>query len=954
MSYVMAFTLTIGVTLCAMSSADEVTRDKSWLIGDESLKVTLTQDSEGKISESVTSHGTALAYLGAPCALKPKDADWQILEKAENVGAGSLETGSMHSGITLHGSLSTLNWRVTYEHIGPGMVTKELILEPVGELFLEHVAMATFTIDTPPEIASTSLQDMAVFCRNGANGIFLSLDFPYSRISTEGDLTRVTYPPFVALEQGQKHACHTLTMGATQLTGEIRYGRDTGEVDAIDSYIQNRYPQRFDRPMYVTSCINNRYTMPEGGMVWYTYKDHPTLSFNQELMKREIELMPEIGIEYYHFFPGVFDWVGNDPDREVIREIVAHAEKHGVRVGDYSGTTAVFCPHYNEYGNTLDRPDWLMRDPDGNPGAYCYGSPEFASHYTETVVSAAREFGFQFHCLDFLAITPCYADHGHPKGMDGVYHQVAGLVTFLEALAEVHPEMMSWSNSGNWIEFLPKLVWANPNVYVTDPYIATHWQGLNMTRLLDDARREQMVELHYTRFIPYRNFTNCQYFFSQNSVVPDIRNYQYGALSNFAVTPNISLAEIRPWMDRLSPGEQEEVKAFYKHWTQFFIKHFDLWKKTHHVGSDPAPGSVEIYGHADGNHGFAFIVNPNYWSETVEIPLDGRLGFDGHGKCEVREIYPGDYYLLTDAGPQPSFGETFHIEAPAQQVRILEVTSAPALVQLPRVYGIPGNLEEADNGYVLHTSGPQGETRRFEVRLPEGSAPITGAKVRLDIPKQAKRLFAETPLNILEKKGTSTLLEVTYRRSKAPAELRNWRLLAGDDMTLPENPRLGFETGGTQVFPIFGEDRGPLSNFLGAYVENAFSEDQETWIELLTDVDSPQITAESKGGIKAADETNTSYGNGTSWWLSTDLHLPFMYTIGAEPAFYEHTLLVLPMRDPARVKSMEAWVNGVPLNVQRYAFPRNRALSTYWADLVGSGAHGGDNRLVVYVEFLAE
>ena len=44
-------------------------------------------------------------------------------------------------------------------------------------------------------------------------------------------------------------------------------------------------------------------------------------------------------------------------------------------------------------------------------------------------------------------------------------------------------------------------------------------------------------------------------------------------------------------------------------------------------------------------------------------------------------------------------------------------------------------------------------------------------------------------------------------------------------------------------------------------------------------------------------------------------------------------------------------MNGVPLNVQRYAYPRNRSLSTWWATLVGTGAHGGENRLVVHVEF---
>ena len=88
--------------------------------------------------------------------------------------------------------------------------------------------------------------------------------------------------------------------------------------------------------------------------------------------------------------------------------------------------------------------------------------------------------------------------------------------------------------------------------------------------------------------------------------------------------------------------------------------------------------------------------------------------------------------------------------------------------------------------------------------------------------------------------------------------------------------------------------------------------------------------------------------------MQTEFHLPFMYTIGAEPAFDEHTILVFPMVDPSRVQELRAWVNGAPLEVRRYAYPRNRALGTYWADLVGSSAHGGDNTLVVHVALRPE
>jgi hypothetical protein len=75
-----------------------------------------------------------------------------------------------------------------------------------------------------------------------------------------------------------------------------------------------------------------------------------------------------------------------------------------------------------------------------------------------------------------------------------------------------------------------------------------------------------------------------------------------------------------------------------------------------------------------------------------------------------------------------------------------------------------------------------------------------------------------------------------------------------------------------------------------------------------------------------------------------------MYTIGAEPAFDEHTLLVLPFVRQSRVRVVAAWINGVPLDVRKYQYPRNRALSCFYADLVGSAAVGGENRLVIHFE----
>jgi hypothetical protein len=873
------------------------------------------------------------------------------------------------------GDATGLSWTLKYEVTGPGRITKTLSLTPKGDGVLRRVLLWNGRSDKEPLVARTKIQDIAAFYRHNGHGLFVSLDFPYSRIGFEKGLTKVSYPPYDEVKSGQTYTCHSLTMGAVQLVGAERYGYDLGEVAAMDAYIQERYQPRFERPMFTTGCINNRYTQVRGDVVYYTMKDNPTLGFHLNLLRRELALMPKLGMEYCQVFPGVFDWVADDPSPETVKEMMDYARSLGVRMGDYSASNSLFVAHYNEYRNRLDRPDWTMKDKDGksSQSTFCFGVPGFVQYYIDTVVPNCKKYGFEIHCLDGLRLSPCYAtNHGHPVGPDSFYQQVRGLVRLLEAIDSVSPQMMTWSNSGSWKELLPKLAWSNHNLYLTDPFIVTPWQGLNMTRLLDDARREQMVSLHYTHFLPYRFYTNCQYFFCQNSIVPDVRNFEYGALSSIAVTPNLCLAEVRPWLDGLTAENQDRVIAFYKRWTDFLKEHYELWKKTYHAGENPGVGAVEIYSHAAGNRGFVFIVNPQYWGRTVEVQLDSSMGFTATGRCEIRELYPVERLRLTAQGPFVALGTKLAIHVPAQQVLVLEVRPTPEKVESPRVYGLPGSIEPNRDGYQIKTQGPQGHSERFAVLLPPSSPGVVAVEVRPDVPKQPKRLWAPTPLKLLAANEQGALLEVTFRRKPAPTDLRQWQVRPGN---LAEGVaaqwNANFAGIKTLEFPIFVDVQqsdlelplcdkladqlglGPLANFCGAYIENAFSEIQETWIDLKTGAAHlPQgrlVTAEALPTRLALDPLAKDSSKG--WWLQTSFYLPFINSGGAEPAFDEHPRLVLPLLRHKQVKETKAWINGIPLLVERYAYPRNRRLACHYADLVGSEARGEqDNTLVIHLQ----
>ena len=937
-------------------------------VGDDRLRVVLSID-QGTLQEAeYLVFGRAMPGLsGVPWAVRIDGELHGLTACRPSVGAAGERV--------FEGAGPKFTWRVRYALSGPGRVTRQLIIRALSDCELEEVEAWRSTQTAPPVVPRTSLQDIAAIYRGEHAGLFVSLDFPYSRIETSGDSTRITYPPRLRLHTGERYEAHSVTYGAIQPTGRMRYGHDEGEVAALDAYVQQRFAPRFERPMMVSCSIVNRYTQPRGGVIWASMKDHPTLRDNTDLLERELALMPRLGVEHYQVFPGVFDWGPNDPAPEQVDRLMEVARAHGVRMGDYSGSSSVFCPHYNEYANHLDRSDWLIVNAEGKAvGPFCFGCTAFVEYYIGVVVPNCKRFGFEMHCLDFLNLQPCHAKgHGHPAGRDSVYHAVRGLVRLLEAINDVSPQMMTWSNSGNWSELLPKIAWSNPNLYLTDPFIATPWQGLNMTRLLDDARREQMVGLHWSHFIPYRFLSNCQYFFSQNSVVPDIRHFEYGALSTLAVTPNLCLGEIRPWLDRLSETDRSRAIAFYACWTQFVRDHFDLWKTTFQAGENPGPGAVEIYAHAAGDRGFVFLVNPQYWSRTVEVPLNEALGFTSRGRCEIAELYPSERLHLTPEGPFASLGGKLRMLVPAQQVVVLEVRPAPATIESPRLYGVAGCVEPTADGYVLKAVGPQGRAQRCAIVLPPGSRAIGSAEVREDVPKLAKRLQSPTPLRFWPSEGGGAVLDIRFRGVAAPDELRDWTVLPGSlDEGRAGGWFKGLAGGESMRFPLFADvvdervvmpwtaeqpgraPLGPLAGFCGGYIENAFAETQETWIALGTAGSSgaatsaPAVEAPT-AGLRPLPGAATDARTG--WWLQTRFALPFMYTIGAEPFFDEHTILVLPMLEPQKVRQITAWINSSPLEVRRYAYPRNRGLGCYYADLVGSGAVGGENTLIVQVTY---
>lgn len=116
-------------------------------------------------------------------------------------------------------------------------VTLSLSVKSETAAFLESVAWfaGEWRGADERQVHSTELLDNALFLRKGGVSFFLSLDFPYGKISDRG----IFYPAQEKLLPGVGHACHDLTVGACALSG-IKVGESEVIFTGVSSFGDER------------------------------------------------------------------------------------------------------------------------------------------------------------------------------------------------------------------------------------------------------------------------------------------------------------------------------------------------------------------------------------------------------------------------------------------------------------------------------------------------------------------------------------------------------------------------------------------------------------------------------------------------------------------------------------------------------------------------------------------
>lgn len=851
-----------------------------------------------------------------------KKLDWsqpELIAVQVKVGKNSIELAAAGQRVVFKGELFKLNadqqLLTDWKMINGEVTTFSLNVEAKESTLLKQLSWFSGQWEPGLEktVQSTKLMDNVIFLRKNGISFFLSLDFPYSKIDTEG----IHYPPNIRLPAGGRYSAHSLSIGACRLSGEKVGSFDRAEIEAVSAYVEKRFKPRFDRPMVLSSGITNQMTDVREGRIFYSMYDNPTVALSPDLVEADLRLNAELGIEYYQAFEGVFDWPDGPETGQSMLRLQNIARSIGVRMGDYGVPQGLYCPHYNYTHRKLDKPEWMIKGKAGNiEGPECMGVKAYMNILKDSLLAHNKQYALQLICLDFLNIRPCYAtDHGHPIG--DAYQQILALVELLESLNAIDAEFMVWSNSGNWIDLMPKLFWYNPNVYLTDPHVRHYSSHLNVLKLLGDGRREQMVSVHESHFVPYRAFTNYEYYLSPDSRLADSKIFEYSFLQGLAVTPNIGLGEIRSFLDRIPAKEAKKNKAFIQHWLSFIKNNYQVWKYTSRLGDLPGVGAAEVYGHINKDKGFVCLVNQNAFPVSKTLKMDGSIGLTGMAGFLLDEIYPGKGPIAEQPIPYARTGDAITFTMAPYTVRIIEVKSREKLDE-PGFYGInPKQVERTDNGYKATISIPQGVKRNIGIVLPvtekisEISAKHPGIVPMYTFPVSAK---------VTQQIGHLAYIEVTGPREAAPRDLNHWRVNSDTAWTtLPG---------------------GDYKGFLGAIVHNAFSEDYDIVLDIQTvkndkpadKVLMPRQNSEVNKRVPLPGSGIVSY--------TTQFVLPFIEQYGRERNVNEDPLIELVFDQPNEIQKITAAINNKAVSVQQYRNPINGAFFTYYIPLNKNAAPG--------------
>lgn len=767
-------------------------------------------------------------------------------------------------------------------------------------------------------VAKTNLTGIGAFLRTKDISFFLSLDFPYSKIESDDMRVTIGCDPKDNVEKQTQYSAHTLTVGAARLQGEKIGDYYSDEIEAFSEYVVSRMPKNFrgERPIFTSTCITNRMTDARDGRIFYSMYDNPTLTLDIETLKDEVRLCAELGIEYYQVFEDYFNWEEDGSTERNLQQLISLGEQLGVRIGDYMTTIEGCCWHYNYYDRKIGDPSMYALEKSGKRKKLCYGDKRVLPFLRKTILESIKRNREQLICFDGNAAVVCYDEnHGHNPG--SLYAHIRALTTFMQELNDTSPYFMTWSNAGNWIEFMPKLLWYNPNVYLTDPHPRDYSSSLNMLKYYGDCRREQMVSVHNKYFVPYTAFTNCEYYAFKHSRVSDMSFFEYSFLQGLAVTPNICLGELRTFLERVPAGKLDYVKAFIKKWLSFIRDNIDCWRYTKRLGDLAGAGANEAYSHINNDRGFICFVNQNPYSQKFTFRLNESIGLcqTAQNRWLLSEVYPSEFPLAEQSLPAALYNEQITLTIPAYSVRFIKIEPYDDSAQGIHLYGVKGDLKNTDY-YITAECG-----KPINAALWDNDGNVKDVSV--ETIKTVPKYYFESSLSQKRLSPNSARFTINMPRDNFNRELSFWKLDEEKEYCFLSHIN---------------------SDFCGGYIHNLYKENQTVILHTSTDTTTELCEDLTTQCVKTPKKRRASV-------YECVLDIPFIEWPAMSNEYGYDEVMELVFTDNLIVKSIKAFINENEVFVFQYRYPPKPDMKTFYIELINEVKSGTSSNLRLEIEW---
>lgn len=342
------------------------------------------------------------------------------------------------------------------------------------------------------------------------------------------------------------------------------------------------------------------------------------------------------------------EWVpGKDPLPAVVKQRLAFAKRHGIRLVPYVYPSLPF-------GQDPDWTAWVGRlKGSPKPGGYRTvdtGMRSFQDWFVEQLVAFHRQTGNGGYAIDHWWIA-------YPEASSSKYAQWYGCRRVLLELRRRCPDIVvdgrqQYHHFGPWTW----LGGSYPHPMASDeqPGSFRAFSDLHFSRVSADRTRSRNFWYRVHNFAPVELVPGYMTHQTMRSdrhrkmrrdpyrrADWDYLGWKYSVISSIATAPYNHVVNYLP---ARKPEEfnafPEADKRWLRNWLDWADGNIEVLRKVRPIIGQPMIGRCDGTAAIDGDRGFVFLFNPNYRPMNATFRLDESIGLTKGGRFVFRQLYP--------------------------------------------------------------------------------------------------------------------------------------------------------------------------------------------------------------------------------------------------------------------------------------------------------------------------